>query len=539
MKKSLEFFKDPWMYAGFFTALMVIAPIIVIFVSSAGFDQEIWLHIREHMLFELFLNTAKLCSGVLLLTLLFGVSLAFLTAFFDFPLRRFFSWALLFPLAVPGYVFAFVYLGILDFTGPVQTLLRDFFPGLSGNFPEIRSVWGVILIMSFAFYPYVFMLSYSGFSTGSANITEAARSLGAGKFKIFSKIILPLSRPWIFSGLLLVMMETLADFGTVSVFNFNTFTTAIYKSWFSLFSFETATRLSSLLIVFVFAVVFLEQASRRRMRYSGGRADRKLKRIKLKGIKAFAAFFWCGLIFFLAFIVPIIQLLIWSLSSLLENNGYGYGELILKTLILAGSGALLTIFAALILSSFNRTYKGVAGSIITRLSVLGYAIPGTVLAVGVVIIVSYMDNFFIYIQKLIGITEPSQILQGAVFTMIIAYMIRFLSSAFGPVSGSMERITESMDNAARSMGAGRLKILFSIHLPVMKTGIFTGLTLVFVEIMKEMPLTLMTRPFGWDTLAVKIFELTSEGEWERAAIPALVLILAGIIPVILMTRQRS
>ena len=539
MKTQINILKDPWIVVSSLIALSVLVPIAVIFVSSTGFENDLWMHLKQHLLPELISNTCKLSVGVLVLTCILGVSLAFLTSLCDFPGRNFFSWSLLLPLAVPAYVMAFVYTGLFDFSGPVQTGLRNYLPVASVYFPEIRSTGGVILVMSLAFYPYVFMLASSAFTTQGESTVEASRSLGIGGIEQFFKVTFPMARPWIFAGLLLVLMETLADFGTVSIFNYDTFTTAIYKAWFGFFSIGTATRLSTILVLFIVVVIAVEHLTRKNMQYYKNQGDRNRQRLKLNGTKAILAMSYTSLVFFIGFLIPVIQLAVWSISVFAEEFNMSYLELIKNSLLLAGSGALLTIIFAIVLSSSERIHQNRFSRLITKISILGYALPGTVLAVGLVKVISAADKTIGYLGGLGNIQLPDQIFQGSVFVMVIGYMIRFMSAGFGSVSSSMNRITPSMDEAAKSMGTSRFKILSTIHFPLIKSGVVTGLILVFVEVMKEMPITLMTRPFGWDTLAVKIFELTSEGEWERAALPAIILIIAGILPVYLLTKQKE
>ncbi len=539
MKNIFNILKDPWFIISSLIALSVLIPVAVIFVSSTGYENEIWIHLKQHILPELISNTFKLSVGVLFLTSVLGVSLAFLTSLCDFPGRGFFTWSLLLPLSVPAYVMAFVYTGLFDFSGPVQTILRSFSPVASVYFPEIRSTGGVILVMSLAFYPYVFMLASNAFTTQGESTIEASKSLGIGGSRLFFKVILPMARPWVFAGLLLVLMETLADFGAVSIFNYDTFTTAIYKSWFGFFSIGTATRLSSILILFIVVVIAVENLAKKNMKYYKNPGDKNRRRIKLHGSKAVLALSYAALIFILGFLIPVVQLTVWSISVFSEEFNMSYLGLIENSLLLAGSGALLTIVFAIVLSSSERMHQNRFSQLITKASVLGYALPGTVLAVGLVTIVSSADKALGYLGGLVDFQLPDQILQGTVLIMVVGYMIRFMSVGFGSISSSMNRITPSMDEAAKSMGTSRFKILSKIHFPLIKSGVVTGLILVFVEVMKEMPITLMTRPFGWDTLAVKIFELTSEGEWERAALPAVVLIAAGIIPVLLLTKQKE
>ena len=538
MEKPPRIFRWPLLFSCGI-ALSVVVPILFVMASLMEPTRGVWTHLQETLLAGLLWNTAVLSVGVLTLTAFFGVSAAYLTALCEFPGRRFFSWALLLPLSIPTYVMAFVYTGLLDFSGPVATFLRGSLPGIAPLMPPIRSTGGVILVLSLALYPYVFLLSSGGFSSQGERVLEASRSMGLSRSRIFFRVLLPMARPFILGGLILVLMETLADFGAVAVFNYDTFTTAIYKAWFGFFSIDAASQLASLLVVMALAVLTAEGWSRRRMRYFRGRDGRRARRIPLVGGEALAATLFLGGLFSIAFVIPLVQLFVWGVEALGEELNAGYGVLLSNSLILGGAGALLTLAAALVLAFAGRRYTGRFIAVISRISLLGYALPGTVLAVGMVRALSGMDNAVAVSLAFFGVTFSGPFLQGAVWVMPVAYMIRFLSVGFSAVSSSLDRVSPSMDEAACTMGVGGVALVRKIHLPLIRGGVVTGAILVFIDIMKEMPLTLMTRPFGWDTLAVKIFELTSEGEWERAAIPSLALVVAGLIPVAFLVWQKE
>ncbi len=520
-------------------AVVVGLPIFLVMTSLFADTHGIWDHLRENLLAGLLANTAVLSLGVLGLTAFFGVSAAYLTALCEFPGRRFFSWALLLPLAIPTYVMAFVYTGLLDFSGPVATFLRQHLPAAAPFMPPIRSTGGVILVLSLALYPYVFLLSAGGFASQGERILEASRSLGLSQRHLFFRVLLPMARPFIFGGLILVLMETLADFGAVAVFNFDTFTTAIYKAWFGFFSIDAASQLASLLVVMALMVLTAEGWSRRRMRYFKGRDGRSAIRVRLTGHCALGATLFLGGLFAVAFAIPMIQLIAWVVEAWREELHMGYGALFSHSLLLAGGGALLTLMVALALAFAGRTSPGWLMASLSRLSLLGYALPGTVLAVGMVRVLSGFDHMAAGFLGVFGVALSGPLLQGTVWVMPVAYMVRFLSVGFNAISSSLGRVSPSMDEAARTMGVGKWALMRRVHLPLIRRGMITGSILVFIDIMKEMPLTLMTRPFGWDTLAVKIFELTSEGEWERAAIPAVALVAAGLIPVVLLVWQKE
>lgn len=522
-----------WKVASALIATAVLIPLLVIFLSFLRPETDIWKHISEHLLADLLRNTAVLTAGVLSLTAIMGVSLAWLTAVCEYPGRRLFVWALLLPMAVPAYVMAFVFLGVFDFAGPVQGALKAWLPGHFDPV-DVRSAPGVIIVLSLGLYPYVYLLARGAFLTQGRKAMEAARSLGCKPIRAFFRVALPMARPWIAGGLMLVLMETLADFGAVSIFNYDTLTTAIYKAWFGLFSLDAAAQLSSILVILALAVMLIEQKMRSRMRYfQTGRLSMEEHRIPLKGWKGWAASLFCGLVFIVAFALPFLRLVAWSLEVAQNQLDVSYTAEIVNSLILATGGAGIICLASLVLAYTDRRHKDSITNASIKIATLGYALPGTVLAVGLFVGFSYVDSA---IANGLGIES---VLQGSLAMLFIAYSVRFLAVGYHPASSAMLRITPSIDEAARSLNVKGIKMLFRVHIPILKGGLFTAILLGFVDIMKEMPITLMTRPFGWDTLAVKIYELTSEGEWERAAIPAVVLVLCGLIPVILLVAKSE
>jgi len=526
-----------WRSAAMLISLAVLMPVAVILWSLLSPDPDTWNHLREHLLWELVNNTFWLVLGTATGTLVIGVSLAWLTAVCDFPGRKIFSWALMLPLAVPAYVTAFVLVGLLDFTGPLQTWLRD--AGIAWQPPNIRSRGGAILVMVLAFYPYVYLIARNAFATQGKRALEAAQSLGYSVRAGFFKVALPMARPWIIGGVMLVIMETLADFGTVSVFNYNTFTTGIYKAWFSMFSLPAASQLASLLILLVFVIVLLEQQARARMRYTAiGKTSGEQPRLQLRGGKAWAATIFAGSVLLLAFIIPMTQLLLWAKTVVSQDLDTRYFEFLWHSLMLSGMAAVLVAGAAMILALANRYHQDWLTRAMVRIATLGYALPGPVLAVGAFIPIAWFDNQLKAALNYFGF-DVGLILQGTLFTMLIALCVRFMAVGFSPIDGNLQRITRSIDESAQSLGISNLQIVRRVHVPILRGGLFTAMALVFVDVMKEMPITLMTRPFGWDTLAIRVFEMTSEGEWERAALPSVAIVLAGLIPILLMNRHAQ
>ncbi len=514
-------------------AALVLVPVLVTFSSFTRVEGDILAHLTEFVLPTLVVNTLWLVLGVGLGVSVLGVSLAWLVAMCDFPGRRLFDWALLLPLALPAYVTAFVAIGLLDFTGPLQTWLRETH-GITG-LPEIRSRGGVILVMSLALYPYVYLIARNAFVTQGAIALEAAQSLGLSRWHGFFRVALPMARPWIAAGLMLALMETLADFGTMAVFNYDTFTTAIYKAWYSLFSLDAAAQLASILIVFVLVVVVFEQRSRMKMRYGSVGRSAGSRRIRLAPGLAALAFLYAAAVLAVAFVIPVIQLALWAREIVAEDLDSRYWEFAWHSLLLAGMGALMVVAISLLLAYAGRQRPGPAMIWTQRLATLGYAFPGAVLAVGLFIPVAALDNWLIDAGRAWFGFDGTELLKGTLAVMLLAYLVRFLAVGFGPVDSGLHRITRNIDEAARNLGTSTAALLGRVHLPMLRASLFTAAALAFVDIMKEMPITLMTRPFGWDTLAVRVFEMTSEGEWERAALPSLAIVVAGIIPVILLT----
>jgi iron(III) transport system permease protein len=523
--------------AAIIAVLMSLVPLAVI-VASWGSDQsEIWQHLVSTQLSTLLRNTLVLVLGVALGVSVLGVSLAWLVVMCEFPGRRWLDWALMLPMAMPGYVLAFVVLGLFDFAGPLQQALRAMI-GEGYQYVDVRHELVVITVLVLVFYPYVYMLARSAFLAQGSDVMEVARVLGASRRSVFFRVALPMARPAIIAGVSLAVMETLADFGTVAVFNYDTFTTAIYKSWFGLFSLQAAAQLASLLLLFVGMALLTEKRSRGQRNYQ--QAGRKLhhNRRPLSRLSALAAQLFCLTVLLVAFVLPLLQLLHWVVAQGLAAIDSHYLHLLWRTLLLGGLAALITVSMALLLA-FSRRSASARLRSFYDLGTLGYALPGSVLAVGIMLSFTYIDRQIISpLMALLGL-EPKLLLVGTVFALLAAYWVRFLAVASGPVDAGLQQIRASIPEAARSLGVNGLPLLWKVYLPMLRPGLLTATVLVFVDVMKEMPATLLLRPFGWDTLAVRIYEMTSEGEWQRAALPAITLVLIGLLPVVLAVRKSA
>jgi len=527
-----------WRYSSLLIALVIAIPILVVFAAWLQPAGDVWQHLADTVLVELLTNTFSLLIGVGLGVLFIGTGLAWLTAMCDFPGRKFLDWALMLPLAVPAYVLAFVMVGLFDFSGPLLTGLRA--RGFELHLlPEIRSTPGIILVMVLAFYPYVYMLARLAFISQGRNLLDSGRVLGLGPWAAFYKVALPMARPAIAAGVALALMETLADFGAVSVFNYDTFTTAIYKTWMGLFNITAAAQLASILLLFVITALYIERRLRQRARYEADSKSSNELRFVLTGVQKFSAIIFSFSVLIIAFVVPVIQLFVWAWEVIAQELDSRYFRFLFNTLFLGLLAAFLASFGALLLAYTYRLRPDRFTKITVRLATVGYALPGSVLAVGIMLVVVWLDNKFLEILQTTTGFEIQPILTGSILVLIVAYVTRFMAVAYGPIDSAFSRIRPSVIQAARSLGAGNWKILWRVSMPMLSGGLLSAMLLVFVEVMKEMPATLLLRPFGWDTLATRIFELTSEGEWERAALPALALIIAGLIPVVLLIKKSQ
>ena len=511
-------------------SLFMLVPIIIVLLSWTQPVADIWSHMREYILPQVLKNTAILLLMVTVISGVIGTALAWVTSMYRFPGQRFFSWALMLPLAIPAYVMAFVTVGIVDFSGPLQTSLRDM--GISTAIPSVRNVWGAGIVLSLAFYPYVYLLARQAFLSQGRRAIEAGQMLGLSRSRVLFRLALPQALPWVIGGLLLASMETLADFGAVSVFNVDTFTTAIYKAWFGFFSLTTAAQLAALLIGVIFIVVLFEQywQAKRGNTISQGNN----RRFETSTLAKFGMSLLCGVVFFIAFLVPFLQLIYWTAINFRQDFDSRYIDFVINSLLLASMTTLFIAVLAIIIAWVKRQYPDKSTKFMTTLANLGYVVPGTVLAVGVFIPIAWLDNQLIDF----GITSH-QVLSGSVVVMLLALATRFMTVSFQPVDRQLQRLTKNQEAAAKLLSDSPFQRWRQVVLPVLSPGVLTALLMGFVEVMKEMPITLMTRRQGWDTLAVRVFEMTSEGMWARAALPSLLIVLVGLIPVWILLRQSD
>lgn len=528
-----------WPLSSTLIALLLAIPVMVIFASLFMPSGDAWEHLVETVLAEYVSNSLILAAGVMCGTLLIGTATAWLTTMCRFPGRKVFIWSLLLPLAMPAYIIAYTYTGILDFAGPVQTALREWMGWGYRDywFPEIRSIGGAITMLSLVLYPYVYLLARASFLEQSVTVMEVSRSLGDGPWRAFRRVALPLARPAIIAGVSLALMETLADYGTVQYFGVGTFTTGIFRTWFGLGDATAASQLAALLLSFLFILIVVEKYSRRRARYhhTSSSAYRPLKGYQLVGWKGWGATITCLLPLLFGFVLPATQLGIWAFETWQDMVNADFYRLVTNSLLLAATTSLLALSIALLLAYGQRIKKHPLSSTAVQVAGLGYAIPGTVIAIGVIIPFAWLDNSIDGWMRAQFDYSTGLILSGTLFALIFGYLVRFLSVSLQTVESGLSKIRPNMDEAARSLGANSRTVLFKIHLPLMRGSLLTALLLVFVDVMKELPATLVLRPFNFNTLAVRAFELASDERLADSSSAALMIIVAGLVPVLVLS----
>lgn len=491
-------------------------------------------------------TTIFLMSGVGLGTLIIGTGTAWLVTMCRFPGRRFFEWALVLPLAVPAYVIAYVYTDLLEFSGPVQVVLRDFFGW--GNrqdywFPEIRSLGGAITVMTLVLYPYVYLLARAAFLEQSVCVLEVSRTLGKTPWQSFREVAFPLARPAVIAGVSLVMMETLNDFGTVDYFAVATFTAGIYDVWLNMGSVSGAAQLAAVMMTFVIALIGMERLARRGRRFHHtGTKYSVLPDMVLRRSKAWLATVSCALPIALGFLTPAIVLADYSLDFYEDALAGNFLTYMRNSLALATISAALAVLIGLFLAYAVRLRNSTILQGAARIASIGYAVPGAVLAIGVMLPLTYLDHAINNtIEDLTGFST-GLILSGTVFAMVLGYLVRFLALSFGTLEASLGKITANMDGAARTLGHGPTSTLVRVHIPIMWSSVLTAAILVFVDVMKELPMTMLLRPFNFETLATYVHQFASDELLEESALGALSIVAAGIIPVIILsaaiTRSR-
>lgn len=532
-----KFCAQPWGYLTSTIALLIALPIFVVLSSLFIPQRELWQHLGETVLPRYLQNSLWLSLGVSVGTSLLGVSTAWLVSMCQFPGRRFFEWGLLLPLAAPAYLLAYIYTDWLEYFGPVQQTLRQWGGWDSASdywFPPVRSLGGAIVLFSLVLYPYIYLITKVAFAEQGRKTLEASRSLGRTPWQSFFAVALPLARPAWMAGLALVLMETLNDFGTVQYFGVETFTTGIYRTWFGLGERLGATQLAAILLLGILSLLLVEHWGRRQSQYYHTDAPQSFSPYGLRGGQAVLAIVTCGLPIALGLLLPGGLLVLLTLDNWERSMNAKFWDLIGNSLTLALVTGLLAVILGLILGYGVRLnpQRWVRGSV--RLVGMGYAIPGAVIAVGLLLPVSWLDQGLDLLQR--GIKNPV-FLSGTAIVLVVAYLVRFLAVALGAIESSLARISPSLDQASRSLGHSPFQTLLRVHIPLLRGGLLTAIMLVFVDVMKELPATIVLRPFNFDTLAIRVYQYASDERLAEAAVPALTILLVGLLPVIVLSWQ--
>ena len=520
----------------FLIILLVVIPIMTVMSFIFQPSTELWGHLSENLLIDYLLNTGMIVISVALLTIVIGVSCAWLVTNFTFPGVNIFKWLLVMPIAIPTYVSAYIYAGLFEPSGMIFDSVENYL-GLGKelyDLIELRNIYGVIFILSICLYPYVYLLSYSSFKEQSYCALEVGKSLGLSDKELFSRVSIPLARPGIIAGVSLVVMESLAEFGTMDYYGVRTFTTGIYRTWFAFGDETSALHLASILLTFVFIIIIIEKFSRGKSQYvNTSQKSKKIKARDLNGIYGVYACLWCLLFTLLGFILPVIQLLFWlseTYSYIFEDY---YIQVIKNTVSIATIASIIIVLISIYSSYINRSTDNLYIKSSLKIFTLGYSIPGVVIAVGIIIPLTMVDNFQ---ARIFG--SPLYYLSGSFFALVLCYLVRFSTISYNATESGLGKIKKNIDLTVQSFGLSNFSILKKVHMPIMKTTLITSFILVFVDIVKELPATLILRPFNFDTLAINIYELASSEQLSYIASPSLILILISLIPVILLIRKN-
>ncbi len=513
--------------------LFFLSPILVILSSTFADYSENWSHIYEYVLADYILNSLILVSGVSILVMTIGSLTAWLVTNYQFFGKRFFEWGLILPLAIPPYILAYTFTGLFDSYGTLNEIARSLF-NLQQNeilFPNIRNIYGAIIVFSFTLYPYVYLICRTAFLNQSKSMFEVGRTLGLSQASIFLKLALPLVRPALIAGTMIVAMETLSDFGAVDHFAVSTFTTGIFRTWYGMYDLTTAMQLASMLLIFITFCLVIERTSRKNANYSTIGSNFKPTQVKrLSSLGSSACFFVCFVPIFIGFILPILEILNWSLRFNTSFFNEQFFSISLNTVLLSIISAILCTFIAMIIN-FSIRYKN--SSVIKSINPflnIGYAVPGLILAVGIVQLFVFLDNNILN-------SFEGYFLTGSLFGLIFAYIIKSYALANSTYEAGYQKISQTIDDSARVLKSKGLNLLFRVHFPILKTSFFTSILLVTSEVVKELPATLILRPFNFETLAVSTYIYASEERMVEAAAPATAIILIGLIPIFFISKM--
>ena len=521
---------SPWTLLPLLIFCLFASPILIVLASLFGEYSDNWIHLYKYVLGGYVYNSFLLIIGVSTISLFLGIGTAWLTSNYSFFGKNFFDWALILPLAVPPYILAYTFTGLFDSYGTANNLIREIFSLNSEYifFPNVRNIYGAIIVFSFTLYPYIYLATRIAFINQSRSLREVGETLGFSKFGVFFKLVLPMIRPAIIGGLMLVIMETLSDFGAVEHFAIQTFTTGIFRTWYGMYDLQTAMQLSSLLLIFITFFLVLERYSRNNISYtSGSPTYGKIENKPLTGGKNILAFLFCLTPLSIGFILPISELTNWALNYKLDFFEANFIKNSFNTIYLALLAAIFCSFAALIINFSGRIQRSKFFGFLSSTLALGYALPGIILAIGIMQLFIFLDNNLSFLNF---------VFTGSILGLLVAYVIKAYAMSNTSIESGYIRISPYMEDVAKTLRASNFKILTRIHLPLLKTSFLTSIVLVISEVIKELPATLILRPFNFDTLAVSTYIYASEERMYEAAAPAIAIVLVGLIPIYFLTK---
>ena len=516
-----------WALLSLVFILLIIAPNVNILINAFQEGNENWQHIKDYLLKDYIINSLILIVFTGIFTIFIGTSLSWIISIYDFPLRNFFKWGLVLPLAIPPYIAAYTYNGLFNYTGVLQSFLRNSLDmKVNQVYFDIMSIQGAIFIFTMFLYPYVYIITRSFLEKQSAALVENSRLLGRNSLEIFLYIILPISRTAIVGGVSLVVLEVLNDFGLVKYFGIPTFSTAIFKTWFAMGDTDSAIKLSAMLMFLVLAILLLENIFRGRKKYSYTTSKvTPLKPQKLTGIQALGAMAYCLIIFSFGFMVPLLQLIHWSTLTYKKILNIEFWQLMINSLSVALSASVLIIIIAVVIANYCRISEGVIAKIYSKVTTLGYSIPGAVIAMGVIVFFVAIDKNLFWFYKLLNGQPSKLILTTSIFMLVFAYTIRFLAIGYNSIQAGFEKVGKTFFEASRTLGMNVTQTFFKVDFIMLRSAIVSGFILVFIDILKELPLTIILRPFNFNTLATKAFEYANNEMIHEAAIPSIIIII--------------
>ncbi|MCS6238931.1 ABC transporter permease [Shewanella baltica] len=530
-----------WSLAGYAVATILVLPLVALILQALQPDEAVFGHLMATVLPTYIINSLLLIFWVSLGALLLALPCAWLMARCEFVGRRYLQWALLLPLAMPGYIVAYVYTDLLDYAGPVQRSLRSIFGWSSPQdyfFPDIRTLGGAACMLSLVLFPYIYLLARTAFMEQSLSLAHASRIMGCSPWQSFWRLSLPMARPALAVGLALVAMETAADFATVNYFAVPTLTTAVYDTWLGYGNLTAAAKLSAITLLVVFSLIGFERFARRKQQLFQKQSRIQASDLyRLSAAQTAVVLSFCATLLLLAFLLPFGILLSYAIGYFEQSWDESFWQLSLNSLSLALITSFICCLIALLLMFVRRISPRPSDALPSRLASTGYALPGTVLAIGVLVPLTMLDFAINDLADLLGLDGPGLILTGSVVALIFAFCVRFVAIAIGSVESSYKRISPSLDMVSLTMGQGPRQLLQRVHLPLLGKGLFAGALLVFIESMKELPAALLLRPIGFENLATYVFQFVSDEKLEHGALAAIVIVLVGLVPLIYLNRS--